>query len=105
MTKKDSLNKGVKEEKKDGVATSPVSVSKEKSSKKLEKKKKEKNKERKGRIKKTVKETTSELKKVTWPKFKEVSKKTGVVLVVVLIFGLILLGIDYLLGLLFGLLK
>ena len=46
----------------------------------------------------------SELKKVTWPTFKEVVKKTGIVLAVVIIFALILLLIDYLLGLLFGLL-
>ena len=82
-----------------------VSNPKDKSSKKPQDKKK-KNKEPKARkLGKAVKETTSELKKVTWPKFGEVSKKTGVVLVVVLIFGALLLLIDFLLGLLFGLLK
>ena len=45
----------------------------------------------------------SELKKVTWPSFKEASKQTGVVLALVLIFGAALLGINLLLGWLFGL--
>ena len=80
---------------------SSVSRAKEKTSKKKEKKKEKKTK----KIGKTIKETSSELKKVTWPTFKEVIKKTGVVLVVVLVFAIVLLGIDYLLGLLFGLLK
>ncbi len=65
---------------------------------------KKKKKERKHTVAKKTKETVSELKKVTWPTFKEVVKKTGVVLVVVLIFAVVLFGIDYLLGLLFGLL-
>ena len=81
--------------------SSSVSCAKEKTSKKKEKKKEKKTK----KIGKTIKETSSELKKVTWPTFKEVIKKTGVVLVVVLVFAIVLLGIDYLLGLLFGLLK
>ena len=38
----------------------------------------------------------SELKKVTWPSFKTVLKNTGIVLLVVLFFGLIILGSDYL---------
>lgn len=45
----------------------------------------------------------SELKKVTWPTFKEASKQTGVVLLLVLLFGAVLLGINLLLGWLFGL--
>lgn len=53
---------------------------------------------------KKVKETTSELKKVTWPSFKVVVKKTGVVLTVVLVFGLVLFGIDRLLAWLFEML-
>ena len=36
----------------------------------------------------------SELKKVTWPKFGTVVKQTGVVLVVVLVFLVIVTGID-----------
>ena len=51
------------------------------------------------------KEMKTELKKVVWPTFGEVCKKTGVVLVVVLIFGVVLFGIDYGLGALMNLLK
>lgn len=45
-----------------------------------------------------TKETMSELKKVTWPKFGTVVKNTGMVLAVVLIFGLVVFGIDSLLS-------
>ena len=38
----------------------------------------------------------SELKKVTWPNFKTVLKNTGIVLLVVLFFAVIILGSDYL---------
>ena len=48
------------------------------------------------------KETASELKKVNWPTFSQVVKKTGVVLAVVIIFAVVLFGIHYLLGLLFN---
>lgn len=41
------------------------------------------------------KETYSELKKVTWPKFPKVVKQTGVVLGVILIFLVLVTGIDY----------
>lgn len=41
-----------------------------------------------------AKETVSELKKVTWPKFATVVKNTGMVLAVVLVFGLVVFGID-----------
>ena len=99
------LFKKNEELKNSGGEAAVVSNPKDKSSKKPQDKKK-KNKEPKAKkLGKAVKETTSELKKVTWPKFGEVSKKTGVVLVVVLIFGALLLLIDFLLGLLFGLLK
>ena len=50
-----------------------------------------------------LKEAWSELKKVTWPGFSSVVKKTGVVIVVVLIFTVVIFGIDYLLGLLYNL--
>lgn len=59
----------------------------------------------KGKFKRKAKETMSELKKVTWPTFGEVCKRTGVVLVVVLVFAVVIFGIDYCLGLLTGLLK
>ena len=44
----------------------------------------------------------SELKKVTWPKFKEVVKQTGIVLVVVIVFALVLFGLDRLCSWLVG---
>ena len=45
-----------------------------------------------------VKETFSELKKVSWPSFKQACKQTGTVLVVVAVFMLVVLGIDSLLS-------
>ena len=45
-------------------------------------------------LKKKFSGMVSELKKVTWPKFGTVVKQTGVVLVVVLIFLVVVTGID-----------
>ena len=45
-----------------------------------------------------VKETMSELKKVSWPSFGKAMKQTGMVLSVVAIFMLLTLGIDSLLS-------
>ena len=56
------------------------------------------------KIAKALKDTGNELKKVSWPKFKEVVKQTGIVLVVVLVFTLVLFGLDRLCSLLVGLL-
>ena len=50
-----------------------------------------------------LKETFSELKRVTWPSFPTVLKTTGVVLAVVFAFLAIVTGVDALLGLLLGL--
>lgn len=47
----------------------------------------------------------SELKKVSWPSFKTVAKNTGIVLLVVLFFGVIIFGFDELIGLLLSLLN
>ena len=44
------------------------------------------------------KETFSELKRVTWPKFTTVLKTTGVVLVIVVAFLLATTGVDAFLG-------
>lgn len=49
-----------------------------------------------------VKDVFSELKKVSWPSFKTVVKKTAVVLVVVLAFLVVIGLFDYLLSLLLG---
>lgn len=85
------------------VETTKDSKKKAKGDKKESKKdaKKDKKKDKKdkkdGLIKKT-KATASELKKVTWPSFGEVVKKTGIVIAFVIIFGLLVFGVDTLLG-------
>ena len=56
------------------------------------------------RMGKGIKEILSELKKVSWPTFAKVMAETGIVLVVVLFFLLIILGFDSLLAWLFELL-
>ncbi len=123
MAKKKNLTKEVEvsetKENLDAVVVTDESVSKpakqpkakkedkkaDKGDKKANKKAKDKNKEGFGKkIKRKGKETVSELKKVTWPSFSDVCKKTGVVLSVVVLFGLILFGLDALFGFLFGLL-
>lgn len=45
-----------------------------------------------------TKETLSELKKVSWPSFGKTMKQTGMVISVVLVFTLVVLGIDSLLN-------
>lgn len=65
---------------------------------------KPKKEKKKGRFVRWFKEMGSELKKVSWPTMAQTLKKTGVVLLVVLLFLLVLVGIDQLLSLLFGLL-
>ena len=52
-----------------------------------------------------IKETFSELKRVTWPKLPTVFKTTGVVLAVVAAFLVVITGIDWLLSLLLGLIS
>ncbi len=51
------------------------------------------------------KETFSELKRVTWPKFSTVIKTTGVVLVIVTVFLVATTGVDLLLRWLLGLIS
>ncbi len=51
------------------------------------------------------KETFSELKRVTWPKFPTVLKTTGVVLVIVAAFLVATTGVDLLLNWLLGLIS
>ena len=58
-------------------------------------KKKKKDKVKKpNKLAKSLKETGNELKKVSWPGFKQVVKQTSVVLAVVVVFGLVLFGFD-----------
>ena len=52
-----------------------------------------------------IKETFSELKRVTWPKFGTAVKTTGVVLVVVVAFLAVITGVDAVLSLLLGLIS
>ncbi|MDE7084134.1 MAG: preprotein translocase subunit SecE [Clostridia bacterium] len=55
------------------------------------------------RMGRKLKETFSELKRVTWPTFPKVLKATGVVLVVVLVFLVVVTGINQGLQALLGL--
>lgn len=68
---------------------------------KKEKKKEKKPKEHK--VARKVKETTSELKKVSWLSFGQVCKRTGIVVGFVFLSALVLFGIDRLLSLLYNL--
>jgi len=66
-------------------------------------KKQQKAKDKKpSKMGKRLKETSSELKKVTWPKFGTVLKQTGVVLLVTAMFLLVVFGIDRLCSWLVG---
>lgn len=95
----DSVVAPAKEEKVSKASKQEAKSKDDKSKKQKDKKPKEK-----GKLKRKTRETISELKKVTWPSFGDVCKKTGVVLAVVVVFGLVLFGLDTLLGYLFGLL-
>ena len=68
------------------------------------KKKKVKKEKKPSKIARKSKETISELKKVSWPTFKETVKRTGVVLGIVIFFGIILFAFDYVLTVLSSLL-
>lgn len=81
------------------VATVESEVSNKKQPK--EKKKDKKPKERK--VARKVKETTSELKKVSWLSFGQICKRTGIVVGFVLLSTLILFGVDRLLSLIYKL--
>ncbi|MGI5842180.1 MAG: preprotein translocase subunit SecE [Christensenellales bacterium] len=71
---------------------------------KKDKAKKQPKVKKQSKVSKKLKETSSELKKVVWPSFSKVVKQTGVVLAVVIIFTIILFGIDRLLSWIFSLL-
>ena len=81
----------------------PVKAKEEKLAKSDKAKKQKKSKDKKpSKMARRLKETSSELKKVTWPKFKTVLKQTGVVLLVTAIFLLVVFGIDRLCSWLVG---
>ena len=81
------------------VATVEPAVSNQKQPK--EKKKDKKPKEHK--MARKVKETTSELKKVSWLSFGQICKRTGIVVGFVLLSTIILFGVDRLLSLIYKL--
>ena len=85
---------------------STVSVNSTKEPKKAKKSSAKKNSDKPNifkRMLKGIKGVFSELKKVTWPKGKEVGSSTAVVLVVVVLFFVVLFIIDYVLGGIMGL--
>ena len=47
------------------------------------------------RMGRRLKETFGELKRVTWPSFGKAVKSTGIVLVIVLIFTVVVTGVNY----------
>jgi preprotein translocase subunit SecE len=59
-----------------------------------EKEKKVKNKE--NAIQRYLRETSGELRKVNWPTWPEAKRLTGLVLLVMLVVGIFLAGVDYL---------
>ena len=73
-------------------------VENKKNNKVVEVKAKEKSKKKKdkkpSKVAKALKDTGNELKKVSWPSFKEVAKQTGIVLVFVLVCAIVLFGFD-----------
>lgn len=91
---KTKLNAEVSETETTLVASKPEAI---KAEVKATKKPKAKEK-RKSKVASMLKETGSELKKVTWPTFGKVVKQTGVVIAVVIFFAAVLLVIDLLLG-------
>lgn len=80
------------------MAKSEKNVDKEKE-KPVEKKAKKQDKNKKpgffARLGKKIKETFLELKRVTWPKFPDALKATGVVLVIVVIFLVVTTAVNY----------
>ncbi len=58
-------------------------------------KKKEKNK-KSNKVAKALKDTGNELKRISWPPFKQVVKQTSIVLVFVIVFTVVLFGFDQL---------
>lgn len=82
----------VEEGKKPAKNEKPTEKKSEKNEKKADKNKKPNFFVRIGR---KLKETFSELKRVTWPTFPKALKATGVVLVIVLIFMVLVTGFNY----------
>ncbi len=66
---------------------------------KVKEKKDKKKKKEPGKARRWFKDFFSELKKVTWPSFGNVLKQTGIVLLVTIIFLLVMMAFDAVLGL------
>ena len=56
---------------------------------------KEKKEKKKGRLKEAWRGFKSEVRKVVWPSGKQVAKNTGIVLLVMLVFALMIGALDY----------
>ena len=84
---------------------SEVKAPKAKKEKELKANKKQKNSSNQPPKKNRTKETLGELKKVTWPSFSKTMKQTGMVLSLVLVFGVAVLGIDLLISFIINLLS
>ena len=99
-------NEKVEEVKVENVKEEPAKTEEKVEKVKEEPKKNEKPKKKKdkkpSKMAKRLKETSSELKKVTWPKFTTVLKQTGVVLAVTAAFLLVVFGLDRLCSWLVG---
>ena len=67
---------------------------KQKAKEKAKKDRKEKKKNKRSLVTR-IKDTGAELKKVRWPSIRTAIKQTGVVLAVVLIFGLVVFALDF----------
>ena len=72
-----------------------LDAKKDKSTKKAAKKDKNKKPNIFVRMGRRIKETFSELKRVSWPSFGKALKATGVVLAIVLIFLVLVTGVNY----------
>ena len=95
----------VEEQEKEVVAEQNKDKAEQNKDKNDKKKNNKKKPKEKGKLKRMAKESLSEIKNVVWPSFGDVVKKTGVVLVVVLVFAVVIFGIDFGLGELVKLLK
>ena len=114
MANNEEISQEVKVEETQSISAENQTVATEENAQKVvkakeENKKADKSKDKKkkkdkkpSKIAKSLKETSSELKKVTWPKFGEVVKKTGIVLAVTAAFLLVVFGIDRLCSWLVG---
>ena len=93
MAKGKTLNENVSANDNSKALKADKKAEKAKAQNKQQKKSKPQEKVKRSR----VKETVSELKKVSWPSFAKTMKQTGMVISVVVIFMLLIIGIDQLL--------